>query len=75
MQSNRSDRRRCNFIVIAECPLPTRWQISVGEPLATAHYGPEAAEDELTVFMLSEQLRAIIQERLTATVAARPALF
>jgi 1-acyl-sn-glycerol-3-phosphate acyltransferase len=45
-------------------PLPTRWKIIFGEPMPTAHYGADTADDPLTVFMLSEQIRSSIQETI-----------
>lgn len=56
-------------------PLPTRWKIAFCEPVATAHYGPEAADDPLTVFMLSEQIRSTIQEAVDEQLAGRGRVF
>lgn len=56
-------------------PLPTRWKIAFCEPVATAHYGPEAADDPLTVFMLSEQIRSTIQEAVDQQLAGRGRVF
>ena len=43
-------------------PLPSKWRIEFCEPIATARYGPEAAEDRALVFELSERVRDEIQQ-------------
>jgi 1-acyl-sn-glycerol-3-phosphate acyltransferase len=63
------------FGLFGVIPLPTKWSITFGEPISTAEYGPEAANDPLTVLMLSEQVRTTIQETLDAKVAARTSIF
>lgn len=42
-------------------PLPTKWVIRFGEPLSIDHFEADAAEDELLVTRLTEELRANIQ--------------
>lgn len=56
-------------------PLPTRWSITFCPPISTREYGPEAADDPLIVFMLTEQVRQTIQHTLNAKLAARTNLF
>jgi 1-acyl-sn-glycerol-3-phosphate acyltransferase len=56
-------------------PLPTRWSITFCPPISTAEYGPEAADDPLTVFMLSEQVRGVLQETIDARLAQRTSIF
>jgi 1-acyl-sn-glycerol-3-phosphate acyltransferase len=56
-------------------PLPTRWTITFCPPISTAEYGPEAADDPLTVFMLTEQVRSTIQQTLDENVAQRTSIF
>jgi 1-acyl-sn-glycerol-3-phosphate acyltransferase len=56
-------------------PLPTRWSIQFGAPLSTAEYGPDAADDPLTVFMLSELVRTSIQDMINARLAVRKSVF
>jgi 1-acyl-sn-glycerol-3-phosphate acyltransferase len=63
------------FGLLGVIPLPTKWNITFGTPIDTAEYGPEAANDPLTVLMLSEQVRTTIQETLDARVAARTSIF
>jgi 1-acyl-sn-glycerol-3-phosphate acyltransferase len=56
-------------------PLPTRWRIVFCPPIATADYGPEAADDPLTVFALTEQVRSTIQQTINAQLVARTSIF
>jgi 1-acyl-sn-glycerol-3-phosphate acyltransferase len=56
-------------------PLPTRWKIIFGEPLQTTRYGADTADDPLTVFMLSEQIRSTIQETIDEHMVGRAGLF
>ncbi|HEY2603560.1 MAG TPA: 1-acyl-sn-glycerol-3-phosphate acyltransferase, partial [Thermoleophilaceae bacterium] len=56
-------------------PLPSKWRIEFGEPIDTARFGPEAAEDRSFVFELSEQVRAAIQNRVYANLVERGSAF
>jgi 1-acyl-sn-glycerol-3-phosphate acyltransferase len=56
-------------------PLPSKWSISFGPPLATEHLGPEAARDELLISRLTDELRRTIQAMVDAGVRARPGVF
>ena len=56
-------------------PLPTRWSITFGEPLATDMYDPAEADNPLTVLGLSELVRSRIQETIDAKLVARRSLF
>ena len=42
-------------------PLPSKWVIRIGKPLALDHLEPDAASDELLVSRLTEELRSQIQ--------------
>ena len=42
-------------------PLPSKWLIRIGKPLALEHLEPDAASDELLVSRLTEELRSQIQ--------------
>ena len=42
-------------------PLPSKWVIRIGTPLALDHLEPDAASDELLVSRLTEELRSQIQ--------------
>jgi 1-acyl-sn-glycerol-3-phosphate acyltransferase len=56
-------------------PLPSKWTLVFHEPIATAHYGPQAADDPLLVSELSEQVRARIQATIDERVARRKSIF
>jgi 1-acyl-sn-glycerol-3-phosphate acyltransferase len=56
-------------------PLPSKWRIEFLEPIETASYGPEAAEDRALVLELSERVREEIQQALYANLVRRGPAF
>ncbi len=56
-------------------PLPSKWRIEFLEPIETASYGPEAAEDRALVLELSERVRGEIQQALYANLVRRGPAF
>jgi 1-acyl-sn-glycerol-3-phosphate acyltransferase len=56
-------------------PLPSKWRIEFAEPIDTARFGPDAAEDRSFVFELSEQVRATIQSKVYENLVARGSAF
>jgi 1-acyl-sn-glycerol-3-phosphate acyltransferase len=56
-------------------PLPSKWRIEFCEPIDTAGYGPDAADDRALVFELSERVRETIQEKLYENLVKRGAAF
>ena len=56
-------------------PLPSKWIIAFGEPIATTSYGPEGANDPMLVFELTDRVRDTIQQMLYRTLAARRSMF
>jgi 1-acyl-sn-glycerol-3-phosphate acyltransferase len=56
-------------------PLPSKWIIEFGEPLDTAHLGPDAADDPMLVFDLTDQVRETIQQNLYQLLMARRSVF
>lgn len=52
-------------------PLPTKWSIDFADPISTAGYGPEAADDPILVNRLSEQVRSVIQRMIAGRLARR----
>lgn len=56
-------------------PLPAKWVVRFGEPLDTAGLAPDAAEDELLVSRLTEELRSGIQAMVDAERRRRPGVF
>jgi 1-acyl-sn-glycerol-3-phosphate acyltransferase len=56
-------------------PLPSRWRIEFCEPIDTAGFGPEAAEDRSLVLVLAEQVRETIQQKLYENLVERGPAF
>ncbi|WP_407654721.1 lysophospholipid acyltransferase family protein [Actinomadura luzonensis] len=46
-------------------PLPSKWMIEFGEPIRTDEYEPDAADDPMTVFNVTDHVRETIQQMLT----------
>jgi 1-acyl-sn-glycerol-3-phosphate acyltransferase len=56
-------------------PLPSKWRIEFLDPIETAPYGPEGAEDRALVLELSERVRDQIQQALYANLVKRGPAF
>jgi 1-acyl-sn-glycerol-3-phosphate acyltransferase len=56
-------------------PLPSKWIIEFGEPVETASYGAAAADDPMTVFNLTDQVRETIQQTLYKLLMQRRSVF
>jgi 1-acyl-sn-glycerol-3-phosphate acyltransferase len=56
-------------------PLPSKWLIDFGEPIDTAGYGPEAADDPMLVFELTDRVRDTIQQMLYRNLMGRRSIF
>ncbi|PYQ02441.1 MAG: hypothetical protein DMF82_16080 [Acidobacteria bacterium] len=56
-------------------PLPTKWSIDFADPISTAAYGPEAADDPILVNRLSEQVRSVIQRMIDGRLARRRSIW
>jgi len=56
-------------------PLPTKWVIRIGEPLALGHLAPESAADELLISRLTENLRTQIQSLVDVGLAERESVW
>ena len=52
-------------------PAPTKWKLFFGQPLDLQGYGAEAADDEILVGRLTEEVRAAIQAMLDHAVGER----
>jgi 1-acyl-sn-glycerol-3-phosphate acyltransferase len=52
-------------------PLPSKWHIEFGEPIETAGYGRDAADDPMLTFELTDQVRETIQATLYRLLAQR----
>jgi len=56
-------------------PLPSKWRIEFCEPIETASYGPDAAEDRALVLELSEHVREVVQKKVLENVVKRGPAF
>lgn len=56
-------------------PLPSQWIIDFSPPLQVDDLGPDAAEDPLLVFELTDRVRETIQSRLHVLLAERGSPF
>nr|WP_246336633.1 lysophospholipid acyltransferase family protein [Flexivirga oryzae] len=56
-------------------PLPSKWIIEFGEPIATDSYGAAAADDPMLVFDLTDQVRETIQQSLYSLLLQRRSVF
>nr|WP_082923769.1 lysophospholipid acyltransferase family protein [Dietzia sp. 111N12-1] len=56
-------------------PLPTKWTIEFGEPIETSHLGPDAADDPMVVFEITDHVRETIQNTLFRNLARRGSVF
>lgn len=56
-------------------PLPSKWRVRFGAPIATDELGPEAAEDEVLLSRMTEELRRTIQEMVDRDRRSREGVF
>jgi hypothetical protein len=56
-------------------PLPSKWLIEFGPPIETTGFGPEAADDPMLVFDLTDQVRETIQQTLYSLLMQRKSVF
>lgn len=56
-------------------PLPSRWVIEFGEPIAMDGYPDDAADDAMLVFDLTDRIRDTIQQMLYKNLALRGGAF
>jgi 1-acyl-sn-glycerol-3-phosphate acyltransferase len=56
-------------------PLPSKWYIEFGEPIRTDTIDPAAADDPMTVFNITDQVRETIQHTLYRLLAQRRSTF
>ncbi|MGW4846078.1 lysophospholipid acyltransferase family protein [Nocardia brasiliensis] len=52
-------------------PLPSKWYIEFGTPIPTTGYEPEAADDPMTMFEVTDQVRETIQSTLYKLLTKR----
>jgi 1-acyl-sn-glycerol-3-phosphate acyltransferase len=56
-------------------PLPSKWYIEFGEPIRTDEIKPSDADDPMTVFNLTDQVRETIQHTLYRLLSQRRSAF
>ena len=56
-------------------PAPSKWIIQFGEAITTDELGPGAADDPMTVFNITDQVRETIQQTLYAVLIQRRSAF
>lgn len=56
-------------------PLPSKWIIEFGSPVATEVLGPQAADDPMVVFDLTDRVRETIQQTLYSLLLQRRSVF
>jgi len=56
-------------------PLPSKWIIEFGEPIATNELDSSAADDPMLVFNLTDQVREVIQQTLYKLLLGRRSVF
>ncbi|RJO76558.1 acyltransferase family protein [Nocardia panacis] len=52
-------------------PLPSKWYIEFGTPISTTDYEPEAADDPMSMFEVTDQVRENIQQTLYKLLTKR----
>ncbi|MCA1783929.1 MAG: acyltransferase family protein [Intrasporangiaceae bacterium] len=63
------------FGPLALLPLPSKWIIEYGEPIDTTQFDPDAADDPMTVFDLTDRVRDTIQGMLHRNLMGRRSVF
>ena len=56
-------------------PLPSKWIIEFGEPIRTDAYAPDAADDPMLLFNVTDQVRETIQQTLYSLLVERGRAF
>ncbi|MFL6090570.1 MAG: 1-acyl-sn-glycerol-3-phosphate acyltransferase [Aeromicrobium sp.] len=56
-------------------PLPSKWIIEFGEPIRTDAYEPDAADDPMLLFNVTDQVRETIQQTLYKLLVDRGSAF
>ncbi len=60
---------------LALLPLPSKWVVEYGEPIDTSRFGPDAADDPMAVFDLTDHVRDTIQQMLYRNLMGRRSVF
>ncbi|TCK00230.1 lysophospholipid acyltransferase family protein [Nocardia alba] len=57
--------------LLGAVPMPSKWYIEFGEPIPTTAFEPEEADDPMTMFEVTDQVRETIQQTLYKLLAKR----
>ncbi|WP_027928136.1 lysophospholipid acyltransferase family protein [Amycolatopsis benzoatilytica] len=63
------------FGPLGAMPLPTKWTIEFGQLIRTDELGPDAVDDPMLVFTLTDQVRESIQQSLYQRLSQRRSIF
>ncbi|MFD0365128.1 lysophospholipid acyltransferase family protein [Nocardia sp. GCM10030253] len=61
--------------LLGAVPLPSKWYIEFGTPIPTTGYEAEAADDPMTMFEVTDQVRETIQQTLYKLLTKRRNVF
>lgn len=61
--------------VLGMVPLPSKWLIEFGEPVPTDAYSEGAADDQMLMFSVTDQVRETIQQTLHSLLLQRKTVF
>ena len=64
-----------HFGPLGMVPLPSKWIIEFGAPIETAHLKPDAADDPMVVFDLTDRVRETVQQTIYSLLARRRSVF
>jgi 1-acyl-sn-glycerol-3-phosphate acyltransferase len=56
-------------------PLPTKWYIDFGQPIALGEYGVEGADNLILVAQLTDQVRNVVQDMVDERLEQRRSVF
>ncbi|HEY7047739.1 MAG TPA: lysophospholipid acyltransferase family protein [Jatrophihabitantaceae bacterium] len=56
-------------------PLPSKWYLEFGDPIPTDSYGPDAVDDPMLVFELTDRVRETIQSSLYRRLVQRRSIW
>jgi 1-acyl-sn-glycerol-3-phosphate acyltransferase len=63
------------FGLLGFVPLPTKWYIDFGEPIAMDGYSPAAENNLVLVSQLTDQVRNVVQQMIYDRLAQRKSIF
>jgi 1-acyl-sn-glycerol-3-phosphate acyltransferase len=56
-------------------PMPTKWYIDIGAPIAMDDYGPKADQNLMLVSQLTDHVRGVVQKMINERLALRQSVF